>query len=463
MQLSKNLVGRTIRASRVVIGGGPGGNGALLELGNAKVKKREADDLGTLQIAPQLTTDWQGMDKSQRMGQMPSSLITTAPRGLVLPKEYMTVGDFNKYQDKINAQALTELGGTKIKGSVYNVRKTGRSEYLVQFVDGISGKVDEVVAGEVFMNIGATRERRIEASIPIDRRGGKARPFPEMMTSRDVLGGGVGWLSRSVVMVVGDGPTAVWTAWKLRQLGVEVILLGPADNPKAFANANPGGRNNRELRDLTGNMGTAQLEGIEERSLSIASDTLEPGMLVTLRDYRRENDRSGRRNLVMPVTAIVSAIGSGSDIASCIEAQTLFGLSPFLGELGFDVKVPVALSDGEGLHVIGASSHGFQGMNLMNELGALTNQPAVGVVPTMMANKLFMQTKLGRMQKLGLMDLHPQSCTMLELDSGLLELGVSSRADRQVVAEGIVKKRQEATGDYTNEALASDLEKLLKE
>jgi hypothetical protein len=275
----------------------------------------------------------------------------------------------------------------------------------------------------------------------------------DILTNQVTVGRG------GLVAVIGDGPSALWAAQMIADRGNRVVILGP-DTPSAFGQSNPGGRNSAILRTLSDSIYVGSVIAIKEEEVSSRADYDEPGTVLVVRNFRRHDFKTRGRTVHLPVTAVVSAIGSALDVCPAIDPGLLNSLSVVPGA--------AALSTESGDFVLFGASAYYHAKSLKQALsfdaaGRMINQPPVGIATLdMSARNLSRSMRDGRAleQALCFADLHPPTATAAEIAAAFEEAGVDRKGAAEMAAH-VVAARAKSTGEWTNRTLAEAMRTLM--
>jgi hypothetical protein len=241
--------------------------------------------------------------------------------------------------------------------------------------------------------------------------------------------------------------------------GNRVVILGP-DTPSAFGQSNPGGRNSGILRAMSDSIYIGSVIGIEEREVSNRAEWTEPGTVLVVRNFRRHDFKSRGRTVHLPVSAVVSAIGSAVDVCPAIDGGLLNALSVVPGA--------AALATERGDFVLFGASAYYHAKSLkqavsFDEAGRTINQPPVGIATLEMSARTLsrsMRDGWALEQALCLADLHPVSATASEIAGAFETAGVDRTGAAEMAAQ-VVAARSKSTGEWTNRTLAEAMGTLM--
>jgi hypothetical protein len=429
-----------LRVGKVVCGNGPA-SVRVLQAFTPPKKRLLNVDAQLLRIGDHQAKDhsWQRTVGSLRMGQGTGMLLKNEN----LSNTFTKVHDFNERENRLAAQALSDNAGFDLPARVVQVIKIADNEILIRVLLP-DMKLLEIVAQEVIFAQGAGLDREVDA--PISRRSSLLqRPFGEYSTGSKSLTGVTHMISGSDILIVGDGPTALWNAEHYMNNGNEVFVVGP-DSDMAFKSANPGGRNS-EIYTLLLNQGrllTATIEGIEERNqIREFGDPAESGILVYLKNQSTYG-HGKRASAVMGTARVVSAIGSFSQTMQAFHPSILGSLETVL-ETGYGGTVAIGFATPNHDIVICGAQAVAEGVSrnqkaLFDLAGSRIGQPPPGILTIeasirslqrikQMAQLGADQADLLAMQDLLLRpDLDPYSANAFEFTRYFLSLGVHQAA-----------------------------------
>ncbi|RKP52503.1 hypothetical protein [Trinickia fusca] len=422
--------------------------------------------------------DWQHVLAGLRLGQSSAAL------NLVGTQSGPPSGGFAKVEElqksmRWQKQTALELGkGLEINGTVTKIEKYDHHE-IVATVSSPGCPPLEIIASEVIAALGAGPERSV--NVPTQKRHlGIERPFGEYLTGSQGVSTGLVVKSGSIVLIVGDGPTAMWNAEVCTAYGAIPYVVGP-NNGRAFLSANPGGRNSQTLRFLRehGLLFTGDIAGFEERNqLNDFGDMREPGILVYFKNLTNLSNGSFKSSSVLPVSRVVSAIGSSAPAMSYFAPYIVSDMAPLVvhGQEG-RAAVGIATTHRD-IVVVGAQSHSLgvsQGLDaLFNAPGTQISQPPPGILANR-ANirsvmREYARIKLGaRVEEMPLIralfmdgELDAMTSSHVELSQYLQNRAGVPRLAAAEMAVKILEKRgdyHKKNRDFTNRELAA----LLKE
>jgi hypothetical protein len=372
-----------LRVGTLVLGKGPGSTLALGQWARAGGAYAGDVDIPLMRMGDSRanTFDWSKMVAQSKMGQSRNMLLGTRESS----SSFTVVSDFLR-KDAGHAQSALEISqGMDINAHISSIKKVGKNEILVMAINGV-GEVIQLLAGRVICAFGSGAERAVD--VPIDRRNsGLERPFKEHMVGSQGLAEETSMHGMSTTLIFGDGPTAIWNAERCLRNGTIPFVVGP-NSDLAFANANPGGRNSATMDRLRENglLLTANAEGIEElNQLRDFSDPTEPGMVIHLKDLNFLHTGQSRQCGAVPVSRVVSAVGSRPSVMPCMDLSLVADLSPIVNE-GDDGQAAVGLATSDfDVIVCGAQAVSIgAAMGLgqqFNAVGDRTGQPGPGLVP----------------------------------------------------------------------------------
>lgn len=297
-----------IWVNRLVCGNGPASVRVLQSFSPPKFRCRDVD-FQLLRVGDYFAKShsWSRTFSNLLMGQSPGMLLKNDS----VAGAFTRVSDFNAREAKSASKALADNAGFDLSARIVKVVKMGDNEILVR-VRLPNNEILDIIANEVIFAQGAGLERQVDAPKSL-RYSLQERPFGEYSTGSKSLTGVTQMITGAEVLIIGDGPTALWNAEHYLRNGNEVFVLGP-DSDTAFKNANPGGRNSEILNILKneGRLLTGRIEGIEERNqIREFSEPSESGILVYLKNQATLGH--GRRaSAVLPTSRLVSAIGSAN-------------------------------------------------------------------------------------------------------------------------------------------------------
>jgi hypothetical protein len=449
------------KVSRLVVGNGPSANALLRNQRELARPRRHEDDVGTVHLTSQ-TSMWERMPPELPMGQTPNVLVEKPYQVGHETNKFMKVKDFTKYQAERYDDSMKEISGVSLPGNVLSIVKNGRHDFLVTYLDFGLGTIRELRAANIFYAGGPSAEKSILGDVDVVRRPSRRqRAFKEYCSGTSILTGQTLIDKGGAIAVVGDGPTALWTAAYLADLGNEIYVVGP-DNGKAFANANPGGRNSDIIRTLGDRFYVGSIEGVEEREVSSFQDWSEFGTSLHIRNLRPFLSQGKSRAAQLPVTSIVSAIGPVNGFSSIIDPSLIASLRVVEGCLAL-------ASPDEDFYMFG--SQAYYGSRLtgahssFDELGALIRQPPVGIASIELASRQLLRQSNDRwdyLQFIAMKDLHPATASGIEIKAALQGEGVDPRGAEEM-AQQILKKRSEVatTREYGDQDMSQDLQTVM--
>jgi hypothetical protein len=327
---------------------------------------------------------WPRMPPDLLMGQKDHLLI-----GVDNPNHGFTkVHNFNRVESIKSSLAskITDDRILKVNGEVIGVKKIAKNEILCRFRT-LEGYQD-VVCEQLIGSVGVGPEREVE--MPIQRRAsGSARPFEERTTGVKSLTGVTPMIFGSMVVLFGDGPTVMWNAEAYRSAGNSVYVIGPP-SLKAFAAANPGGRNSKIYESLLeeDRLWCGAPEGLVQReNIKYLDDPTEPGMLLYLKDMRSVLSGRQIKSFVVPTSQIVSSIGSIPRTLDIFDPSICNDFRPIVmtGLVEKDYAVALTNTDGD-IIVLGSgatdASADFGARSLFAAAGDRIWQPDKGVLAT---------------------------------------------------------------------------------
>jgi hypothetical protein len=473
---------RLLSTRTVILGSGPAATSAAVlsavrtsRQGQVRGMDVGLTLVGTTGVQP---FEWSKVMKQLRIGQSFDALNLAGTKQFP-GVAWATAGEL-AHSERVHKQAALDLSqGMEINGKVTKVVKYGRNE-IVTTVQPIGGPPIEILAQEVIAAFGAGPERHVAA--PVKRRfGNLIRPFGERLVGSQGVSTGVEIQPGSVILIIGDGPTALWDAEVCLSYGAIPYVVGP-NNGGAFLGADPGGRNSETMRTLRENnlLFIADIEGIEELdNLKYFDDMREAGILVYLKNLTSLSTGSYRSASVLPVARVISAIGSMGPSLSMFDHHILEDMGPMVVE-GVEGRAAVALATKE-YDILGvgamAQSHGLT-LNLktlFNAPGDRIGQPPPGIIATRGALREAMRekarVKLGAkmedvpyIQSLFMMDKYDaMSATHAETSQALQVCLLVPKRDADEMVKEILEKRREfiiANREFTNLEFVAQLREM---
>ena len=454
-------VGRLVpRVGTLVVGGGPATSSLLANVILPRHARKPANcDFNVVRFQPD-DSMWGRFPGGFEMGQPPSILVTTRYQENYPKQLYMKVAEFNRYQKQRDKDNLAAMEATEVSARVLKIKKWADNDFQAVYVDRESGSIRELQAQKVYFSPGPCAEKSILSEVPRSPRSSRlSRSFAEYPGAVSILTSQVTVGSGGVVAIIGDGPTALWVAKMIADMGNKVVVLGP-DHPSAFCYSNPGGRNSEILHSLGDNFYVGTMLGIEEREVSNRADWEEAGTTLVVANFRPHDFKTKGKTAQVPVTAIVSAMGSTPGFAQEIDPGLLLELTvlPGAGALA---------TPSEDFFLFGAGA--FDGAKSRNQAtlfdrGKQINQPPVGIATQEMNSRELSQTlkdawKLE--QRVGLDDIHLPTATGEDLRNLLRGLGVDHKGADEMTTQ-IVARRSKVSGqrEYTNRDFVKDLQTL---
>lgn len=472
---------QVVRVKTVVTGGGSSANQAVR---GASLRAQEPFaqhpdyDIPVVRVGRKgvVDFDWHKVIRSLQMGQSQNMLL-----GLNKPKSekrFTQVGEFVDQDEAKLRKLLEQCGGLDMNATVLKVKKWAPNEILVTAMLE-DGSLCELLAQELITTFGSGAERDLGA--PVQRRNsGIERPFKERLKGSQALSQDISMYAQSIIAIVGDGPTAIWAAERALYNGCIPYVIGPNDE-KAFLNANPGGRNSEVLKYLReqGWLLTADIEGIEELNrIKDFSDPIEPGMLTYFKDLEYVGQGKSKRSAVLPVSRIVSAIGSAPCVMPWFDQNLVNTLVPMVN-YGPDGQASIGLATSDYDVIVG----GAQALSLASSIGLgkdfslvgeRIGQPAPGIVPNRynlrnISRQLQCVEMGAKTEELQFMtslfmspEIDPYSADQLEL-SGYLQYQGMPRKAADEIASQLSQQRDEVVkkgGEFGNAELSQSLSQL---
>ena len=319
---------------------------------------------------------WKKFPSDFEMGQSSTMLVAPPYQRDQPHQRFLKVEQFNRYMDRRDNESLAQMEAADIRATVLKIKKFAPNDFQVVYQDYQSGDVRELKAQNVYFSPGPRSERSIVSDVPYNQRSSRlSRAFAEYTGAVSVLTSQVSIGSGGVVGIVGDGPTALWTAKIIADMGNDIVLLGP-DTPSAFGQSNPGGRNNDILRTLGEDFYVGTILGIEEREVSNRADWEEPGTTLVVKDYRPHDFKTRGRTAHLPLSAIVSAIGPTLGFSSVIDPALEASLSVVPGASALATENEDFLLFGSGAYY---HAKFLKQAISFDEAGKRINQPPVGI------------------------------------------------------------------------------------
>lgn len=379
---------RVFTVRRLVIGKGPTATESLVHWAqHVRIEKGNNDvdaPMAIVGVHGAQPFDWQNMQEELRLGQSAEALELKEAKSLPLAGKFARVKDLQDNMQLQKLMALRMSKGIEINGQVVKIKKYDWNEIVVTVALPDSQPL-EIVTDELIVAMGAGRERSVV--VPTQKRTlNIERPFGEYITGSQGVSIGLMIERGCVVLIVGDGPTALWAAEVCLSYGAIPYVVGP-NNGRAFRNANPGGRNSETLKILIENdlLFTADIEGFEERDqLDDFSDMREAGILAYLKNVTHFSTGVFKSQKVLPVCRVVSAIGTSPASMSYFDPHIVGDFAPLVAEgLEGQAAVGIATTDRD-IVLVGAQAHSIgvgMGLNaLFDAQGLRIGQPPPGIL-----------------------------------------------------------------------------------
>jgi len=450
------------RVRTAIVGGGPSTSSLLANVIHPRHDRKPSDcDFNVVRLHPN-DSMWKKFPSDFEMGQSSTMLVAPPYQRDQPHQRFLKVEQFNRYMDRRDNENLAQMEAADIRATVLKIKKFAPNDFQVVYQDYQSGDVRELKAQNVYFSPGPRSERSIVSEVPYNQRSSRlSRAFAEYTGAVSVLTSQVLIGSGGVVGIVGDGPTALWTAKIIADMGNDIVLLGP-DTPSAFGQSNPGGRNNDILRTLGEDFYVGTILGIEEREVSNRADWEEPGTTLVVKDYRPHDFKTRGRTAHLPLSAIVSAIGPTLGFSSVIDPALEASLSVVPGASALATENEDFLLFGSGAYY---HAKFLKQAISFDEAGKRINQPPVGIAAIeMSAQQLSRSLKDSwkLQQDPAIADLHPPTVTGQQISDLIRKYGVDPRGTdemtRQILThrETIARKRE-----YTDRDFAEGLQQVL--